>query len=72
MTSPSQASRDAELRIALSLARAAVAALKRISPETAGQVRAELRKEAVSLDLKPEACDKAAAAAIRRILDADG
>jgi hypothetical protein len=59
----------AELRLALALGRASVKALTEISSETAGRVRAELRKEAVGLDMKGSPDAKAAAAAIRRILD---
>jgi hypothetical protein len=60
----------AETQAALALARAAVKVLLESSPEVAVRLRAELRKEAVGLDMKEGVEAKAAAAALRRLLDA--
>jgi hypothetical protein len=64
------ASIPAETQAALALARAAVRVLLESSPEVAVRLRAELRKEAVGLDMKEGAEAQAAAAALRRLLDA--
>lgn len=62
-------SSEGQLRLALALGRASVKALLESSPETAARVRAELRKEAVGLDMRGSDDAKATAAALRRILD---
>ena len=58
-----------EQQIAMALARAAARALLEPGSETAARMRAQLRKEAVALDMRPGAEAQAAAAAIRRMLD---
>ena len=59
----------ADARAALAMARAAVRALIAISPDSAAQVRAQLRKEAIGLETNGGADDLAAAAIIRTLLD---
>ena len=61
-----------DLETATALARAAVRALIKLSPDAGALVRAELRKEAVGLDMKGGPQGKAAAAAVRRLLDDAG
>ena len=61
-----------DLETALALARAAVHALIKLSPDAAALVRAELRKEAVGLEMKGGPQGQAAAAALRRVLDGAG
>lgn len=58
-----------ELQTALALARASARALLHSSSGAAPVMRAELRKEAVGLDMKGGEDSGAAAAAIRRMLD---
>ena len=61
--------RNAELLTVLALARASVRALLDGPPDMAARVRAELRKEAIGLDMKGPGEAVAAAAALRRMLD---
>ncbi len=61
-----------DVETSLALARACVRALIKLSPDAAGTVRAELRKEAVGLEMKGGAHGHAAATALRRILDDAG
>ena len=57
---------------ATALARAAVRAIIKLSPDAAALVRAELRKEAVGLEVKGGDRGKAAAAAVRRLMEETG
>jgi hypothetical protein len=59
----------ADVHTALALSRASVRALLHGAPQSAAQVRAELRKEAVGLDMRAAPEAKTAAANIRRLLD---
>ena len=61
-----------DVATALALARACVRALIKVSPDAAAMVRAELRKEAVGLEMKSGPQGQTAAAAVRRILDDAG
>ena len=61
-----------DVETSLALARACIRALIKLSPDSAAMVRAELRKEAVGLEMKGGAQGHAAAATLRRILDDAG
>ena len=68
-SSSAASAQSSEEQTSIALARACARVLLDGGSDTAVRMRAELRKEAVGLDMKsgPEA--KAAAAAIRRLLD---